>query len=367
MGLDVTFHPLGRDELERWVLDVVDDPGQAAARCGELLAMAPLVRRVYDQFPGWMAANADPAHTFNFAAAAIAGVLGPYAYCRGDAISLALDRDPGLAGQLGGEPFLALGELRPGGPLARLPLTRRLVGNGSASGWIPPQRLDALRQALRTSQAFSPAAVEALEPVLRYAIERKLGLIEASDLVVPLANEFRTDPGNLRAAWRGNLHDFPPLPTPEQLDGMFAAMRRTLAKIRLQGRVLDDATSADLSREQAEEVARQLEPALLRLGARPVDQPDRGARRYGVEPAGRTLALTLQALSALAGEGPAPAFTGEAEVEPMRLAMFLEDLLRRRVPAVELRETPDTDGRLVVVHGERRLALDGLTGSCELQ
>ena len=46
MGYDVTFHPISRNELQRYVLDVVEAPDLAEARAEEEFHRAGITREV---------------------------------------------------------------------------------------------------------------------------------------------------------------------------------------------------------------------------------------------------------------------------------------------------------------------------------
>src|SRR5207253_693867 len=92
MGFDVTFHPIGADQLRHFLFDVLDDGSLAAARAAELSA-EPKHRKVLDQlyesFPGWLAGRGAPpvGNSFAVVAAVIAGFLHPYWYARGTALT----------------------------------------------------------------------------------------------------------------------------------------------------------------------------------------------------------------------------------------------------------------------------------------
>jgi len=214
MGFDVTFHPIGADQLRHFLFDVLDDGSLAAARAAELSA-EPKHRKVLDQlyesFPEWLAGRGDPpvGNSFAVVAAVIAGFLHPYWYARGTALTfLAEEHLPEIKSL-----FVPLGRLGPG-PLAALPDESRgmIYGNESASGFIPPQKIARAQELLESlgdrpgraglsllETAVDEEGVESLQAALLYCRERGLGMVEAADVVVPIADHCVTNFENMRA------------------------------------------------------------------------------------------------------------------------------------------------------------------------
>ena len=212
MGFDVTFHPVGAAELQRFLFDVIADTSLARQRAAELAKDAKhrkLLVTLYGSFPEWLAEPAPLPNTFAFAAAIIAGFLHPYWYARGTAFTLLAEGHvPEMA-----ELFVPLGRVAPG-PLSSVPDRSRGLfrGNESASGFVPPDRI-ARAQELLESLADRPGrgplsmletfvdeeSLESLRAVMRYCRDRELGLIEATDLVVPFSGECVSNHANLRA------------------------------------------------------------------------------------------------------------------------------------------------------------------------
>ncbi|HEY2585972.1 MAG TPA: hypothetical protein VGI81_09445 [Tepidisphaeraceae bacterium] len=214
MGFDVTFHPIGGAELQRFLFDVIADGSLAEHRAAEL-AKTPKERdtvlKLYRAFPNWIAEKAPVGSSFAFAAAIVAGFLHPYWYARGTALTfLAEGCVPELA-----DVFVPLGRVAPG-VLADAPDRHRgmIWGNDSASGLIPADRITSVRHLLE-SLADRPGrgslslletivdedALESLRAALQYCAAHNLGMIEASDVVVPFSGQCLTRYTNLRATF----------------------------------------------------------------------------------------------------------------------------------------------------------------------
>jgi hypothetical protein len=151
----------------------------------------------------------------SFAAAILAGFLHPYWYARGQALTfLAEEHAPELAGL-----FVPIGKVAQG-KLSALPDRKHamIFGNESASGFIPPERiefvmgiLDALaeqpgRGGLSLLETvLDDEGLESLRSALNYCRTHGLGMIEASDVVVPAADQCISDFGNLRAQFMNRM------------------------------------------------------------------------------------------------------------------------------------------------------------------
>jgi hypothetical protein len=218
VGFDVTFHPVRADELRRYLFDVIADGSLAEHRAGELATAAKhrnLLLKLYGSFPEWLAEPAPVPNTFAFAAAIVAGFLHPYWYARGTAFTLLAEGHvPEMAGL-----FVPLGQMAPG-RLSSVPDRSRGLfrGNESASGFVPPERI-ARAQELLESLADRPGrgplsmletlvdeeSLESLRAVTRYCREHGLGLVEATDLVVPFSGECVSNYDNLRAPFLNRM------------------------------------------------------------------------------------------------------------------------------------------------------------------
>ena len=219
MGYDVTFHPVSRAELQRFVFDVVGDPALASVRATEL-APDPDKREValdvYEQMSAWNGQDVPFNATYGVVAAIVAGFLHPYWYVRGQAVSFLAQQDPSVHELLVPLPRIAEGAV---GSL-KDPSCGLITDNYTASGLLenldeflvrfqkhlrPQSKLAFWKKPPLALELFSEDGIQALEYAVRYAQAKRLGLMEATDVVVPFAEEFRTDPDNLRAHYLKRL------------------------------------------------------------------------------------------------------------------------------------------------------------------
>lgn len=212
MGFDVTFHPIGAEQLQHFLFDVVDDPAKAESRAKEISntkKYQTAALKLYGQMPAWLADNEMIGPTFAFAAAILAGFLHPYWYARGQALTFLAEEHAAEAAEL----FVPLGKVVPS-KLSALPDRKRamIFGNESASGFIPPDRIKRAVELLdnaakqpgrgglsKLETIFDDDGLEALRSALDYCLQHQLGMIEASDVVVPIANQCISDSSHLRA------------------------------------------------------------------------------------------------------------------------------------------------------------------------
>jgi hypothetical protein len=227
VGYDVTFHPVSLGDLQRYVFDVVDHPELAEARAKEIAKTKRKQKDLIDGFselPGFVKelrqGEAAFGQTIAFAAAAVVGYIHPFWYARGSALT-----------------FLVVGKMVKPAELPIVSLTRVAKGtvakltdesggflsaNYTASGVVPPERLDELSALLdrlskrkakpgnAIGKAFDEDGLDSLRRGIAYARARGLGLMEATDLVVPFANEFYTDADNMRAHFLKNVDHVEP-------------------------------------------------------------------------------------------------------------------------------------------------------------
>jgi hypothetical protein len=217
LSFDVTFHPIAADELQRFVFEVLLDPGIAESRAAEVTE-DPEKRRalveLYEQLHGVeqeVILGKEPFSTLALGIAGVAGYLHPFWYVRGAAVSFLAEID-----EEGFGPFLvslrSLSPRRYRGVDDKAP--GRIRENFAGGGLIEHRKLPALQQRLvaddedsAVAEVFDDAALECLEAAVDYAIARKCGLIEAADLVVPSEDEAFTDLENLRAWHLDNVDD----------------------------------------------------------------------------------------------------------------------------------------------------------------
>jgi hypothetical protein len=220
MGFDITFHPVSVADLQRFVFDVADDVALAPKRAKELTGVpekqTDVLEGVLGRLPEFVddvRREGDFNRTMAFAAAAVAGYLHPYWYARGSALSFIAVEHPEIARFFTPLPNLAKGSV---GTLED-ESAGLLTDNYAASGVVLPERLGDLLSLLQklakpvkgkprapVFQIFDDEGFDSLLRALAYAAEHGLGLMEASDLVVPISNEGFTDPDNMRAHFLDN-------------------------------------------------------------------------------------------------------------------------------------------------------------------
>ncbi len=217
MGYDVTFHPISRSELQRYVLDIANAPDLAESRAAEI-TVAPdkrfALRRIYGAMCTAVTAQSDdvaphPSRlaAFQFWAAQVAGFLHPYWYARNAAIGFL--RDPRVRAHFA--------PLSPGaGPvltwIGALPECAPLDDNYSGSGFVEDvgvleadlhaalTRLHSNPKKRNAEPLLESHALGAVHDALDYCKKNRLGLIEGCDVIVPIIDEWSTDPDNLTDA-----------------------------------------------------------------------------------------------------------------------------------------------------------------------
>jgi len=238
MGFDITFHPIGLEDAQYFVFDVLDEPRLVHERLAALTRVPEkrsLAKSAYETLLQWRNprdwAEQGPnfGSTVAFVTAAIAGFLCPYWYSRSGAVSFHANRHPQVLSLFCS--WTKLGR----GYVSRMPDDSRglLLTSYHASGFVAPEQLGELESfaldvgRAKQSEAYDddpiPVAPKGLRPVslsrafdddglaslltaIEYAKEHDVGIIEASDVVVPLADETCTDPEHFRDS--GNLRDF---------------------------------------------------------------------------------------------------------------------------------------------------------------
>jgi len=210
MGFDVTFHPVSESQLQRYLADVLADHSVAEQRAAEL-APDPkerdVILKLYNAMPNWVKERIPIANSFAMGAAIIAGFLHPYWYARGTAFTfLAEERLPEMV-----DVFVPLGKVIPA--LGGLPDRSRgmIRGNESASGLIPADGIKKASELLESlgqrrgrgglsllETVVDEEGLSSLRAVLEYCSANNLGMIEASDVVVPISSQCLTKYSNLR-------------------------------------------------------------------------------------------------------------------------------------------------------------------------
>lgn len=215
MGYDITFHPISKMELKKYFFDVIEDPKLAAKRAVEISKdknMQELALKIYGLLGDWKKGLAAGEFTFSnsfaYGAAIIAGILHPYWYSRDRCVSFLGDKDIFFRRFLESlcdvspKTFKGLKDESEG----------MILENYVGGGYIDNSKLKELKDALlnpkygRIVGDFKqPDDLKALLKAVEYALAHKTGILEASEIVVPLENQCATNIENLRAEFRKNL------------------------------------------------------------------------------------------------------------------------------------------------------------------
>jgi hypothetical protein len=228
MGYDITFHPVGLDELEKYCANLALDSTKIEAAIAEC-EIQEVERKALHGYllnlAKWQ--SSDPAtidfgKCFGMLSATVAGYLHPYWYTRGSAISFWVETKRPLQARP-----KSLTSLFPKAFSRFADGSGGLInGNYSASGFFEPQSLQEIRESIVNVRSkdsefggFNDEGREALGCALDYAETRGLGLIEASDIVVPVSNQVLTSADNLRARFLGHLEPAPKAPLDQTIPG----------------------------------------------------------------------------------------------------------------------------------------------------
>ncbi|WP_087026199.1 hypothetical protein [Thaumasiovibrio subtropicus] len=206
MGLDTSYVPMSRDDLEHYVLDVYEDPRLMASRLNELKERYGanthyLELEVYPIIINHVAEECFDSN-LGHASANLLAYLHPHYYQRGSAL-LKLGYDDWAKHLNIGDHFVSfdylfrrfdVGVLR-GGP------------NYCTGEYVPPEHVKPLLDIL-SSEAFKEASegwdLAGFKAALKYALDRGLGVVEVFELFSP---QLDTDAPHLRTKFRKNLND----------------------------------------------------------------------------------------------------------------------------------------------------------------
>ncbi len=222
MGYDITYHPITRDELNRFIFDVIKNPGVANERAAHLSKnpdKRERIKTIYSKLPHLRNAVISGEYPFSgsyaYVIAGIAGYLHPYWYARGSCISFISEKDQGTGTLFKKYAFKGMLEslvsVAPDTFKGMSDKSKGLIeGNYTGSGYIDNKKLARLKDSLNNgtqrelvSSAFDEKGLIAINHAIDYAIANGAGLLEASDMVVPISNECRSDYDNLRADFMG--------------------------------------------------------------------------------------------------------------------------------------------------------------------
>ncbi|MBH0059291.1 hypothetical protein I6F65_20320 [Pseudoalteromonas sp. SWXJZ94C] len=205
MGYDVTFHAISKNELKKYVYDVLEDPTLAEERGKELTddeSEQEFIQSIYGNMREWLSASQqeqnDFAKTFSFAIAAISGYLHDFYYSRNFALSfIEFEDHPGFFKSytsIEGSPLVGCTDLSGG----------NIEGNYSASGFSDDAKgiFELMEQ---IDLDVDEEGLDSLKRALKYCVDNDLLFLEASDLVVPFSNESFTNTDKMKAHFLKNI------------------------------------------------------------------------------------------------------------------------------------------------------------------
>ena len=221
MGYDITYHPLSEEDLRSYVINVVANPVPETYRplLSELTTEGEdqefIESGIYSRFPEFkrkiLNGKGNAKSTTGFAAAALAGYLHPYWYCRNGALSYLCENEAEFASFMKKD----WGEIPENLRLYFEEAFTPFNDHYQAGVYIPADKIKALKLAIEDSM-YNEAVSEhigyrnydCLLSAISYCEEHEVGLLEATDIFVPISGETSTFHDNLRAPYLKNIDDY---------------------------------------------------------------------------------------------------------------------------------------------------------------
>jgi len=196
MGYDITFHAISIEEFNYFVFDVIKDQDVTKSRINEITKdqkKQESLQVIYQNIIEFIQKK-EPETNFseglNYLTAMLSGFLHPYWYARGCSFSLTI-------------PNLVKGLFKPMKMLVKPYLQDitddsegLITNNFSASGISYGKDFDLLVSlfgALQKPNDFSEEVINAINNVFDYAQKNNLGILEATDIVVPIMGICNSD------------------------------------------------------------------------------------------------------------------------------------------------------------------------------
>lgn len=205
MGYDVTFHPIRNEEMQEFIFDVIRKPGIAQEKAEKISPHTPvrqaivgLYKHLIDRYQ-----KKDNMQAIGYVVAVFAGFLHPYWYARDVSISFLVDRYPEY------QKFLTnFSSLQPDLFQGYSDTNKTsFPSNYTVGAFIPADKVAELKQMLLKDQdrmkTDDPYDESVLFGSMMYAIDYALahgaGILEATDVVVPMSAQNSSNPANYRA------------------------------------------------------------------------------------------------------------------------------------------------------------------------
>lgn len=238
MGFDITYHPISKEEIKKYCLNVVIDPGLAEETKNLLTKKQEEREQILDPiFKEMQKAKTSIMETLKrvqnreeiddenkklsyqygripYCCAAIAGFLHPYFYARGACLAFLCEKEEYFTKYLE-----SIYDIKPvfynaGDKTAtyepRMSSAIYILENYKGGGYVAYEKLNELKKDLldpkfkKVIDKYFGKEKGAILETIEYCLKKKIGFIEASDIVVPLDNKFTSAPQNLRAAFLKN-------------------------------------------------------------------------------------------------------------------------------------------------------------------
>lgn len=233
MGFDITFHPVTREELKTFVFDVIEKPSLAEERAlmiskdeDKQESIKNIYMRLEEFRDELLNGECGFGETYGFAVAAIAGYIHPYWYSRQGCISFICMEESENKNMF--NKLLNNSKRTFNGLLESLvelsPNTFKeiedegdglIIGNYCGGGYIDNSKLSYLKDLIEdptyenlVSIIMNEDNLKALKHAINYALLHNTGILEASDIVVPVSNECYSDFDNFRADFIGTDNDY---------------------------------------------------------------------------------------------------------------------------------------------------------------
>lgn len=210
MGYDITFHPVSSVEVNEFIFDVIKHPETSRAKAERISPHEDIrkyITGLYEELIHRYQKKIDM-QGLGYVIATILGFLHPYWYARGSCISFLVEKFPEY------QRFLRnFSTLEPEifQKLANTQLTA-MTQNYSIGAYIPADKVSELRDQLERdrSKIFDQNDAEGHElwgsviHALRYAEQNNMGILEATDVVIPMMSKNWSNPLNYRAVHLDN-------------------------------------------------------------------------------------------------------------------------------------------------------------------
>lgn len=194
MGYDVTYHPINEMEMKNWYFDrlqeIKDGNEGPAKEFAKSFDVHDFYVEKYIDILGISASQNNENEPFDkthgFYTAIVQGFFRTYFYTRGSAFSFLIDEHPEF------QKYTKTWEEILEKPLT-CPLENRITENYSSGVYIPYDKLNQLYEDYKENSEikevmdafFSEGRIKVFLKAVEYALENKLGILEATEVIQP--------------------------------------------------------------------------------------------------------------------------------------------------------------------------------------